>query len=106
MKLYYRSIEIINNNLDMINYLKFMQEYIHLKCLLFDDFQTLCLSFIKKPKIYEKDRFLNINSHGFKKLKDIITFLREKKEFGELDEKIYELLSDDIKAVICNNLFK
>ncbi len=104
MKLYNRSLEIINNNMDMINYLKFMQEYINLKCLLFDDIQSLCLSFFRKPKVYEKNRFLKINSHSYKKLKEIIQFFRETKDFEELDEKIYELLSEDVKTLIFNNI--
>jgi hypothetical protein len=104
MKLYRRSLDIINNNMDMVNYLKFMQEYIHLKCLFFDDMQSLSLSFIRRPKIYEKNRFLKINSHSYKKLREIILFYREKRQLSELDEKIYELLSDDVKKIIMNNL--
>jgi len=104
LKLYKKSLEIVNNNMDMINYLNFMQEFIHIKCLLFDDIQSLCLSFIRKPKIYEKNRFLKINSHSYKKLKEIILFFREKKELSALDEKIYDLLSDDVKKIISNNL--
>jgi len=103
MKLYNRSIDIINNNMDMINYLKFMQEYINLKCILFDDIQSLCLSFIRKPKVYEKNRFLKINSHSHKKLKEIILFFKEHNELGVLDEKIYDLLSDDVKNFISQN---
>jgi len=81
-----------------------MQEYINIKCLLFDDIQSLCLSFFRKPKVYEKNRFLKINSHSYKKLKEIIQFFRENKDFEELDEKIYELLSDDVKTLIFNNI--
>jgi hypothetical protein len=104
IKLYKRSVEIIANNMDMINYLKFMQEYIYLKCLLFDDFQSLCMSFVRKPKIYEKNRFLKINSNSYKKLKEIIISLRKKTDYGDLDEKIYDLISDEIKSLISNSV--
>jgi hypothetical protein len=100
MKLYSRSEEIINSNLDIVNYLKFMQEYIHLKCLLFNDVQTLCFSFMKKHKVYEKNRFLKINSKSYKKLKEIILFYRDNKDLSPMDNKIYELLSDDVKDLI------
>ena len=104
MNLYKRSTEIINNNMDMINYLKFMQEYVNLKCLLFDDFQSLCMSFVRKPKIYEKNQFLKINSHSYKKLKELILLIRNKKDCGDLDEKIYDLISDEIKTFISNSV--
>jgi hypothetical protein len=100
MKLYTKSLAIINNNMDMINYLNFMQEFIHIKCLLFDDIQSLCLDFIRKPKIYEKNRFLKIHSHSYKKLKEIISYFRQNKQLSEMDEKIYDLLSDDVKNLI------
>ncbi len=100
MKLYNRSLEIINNKMDMINYLKFVHEYIHVKCFLFEDLQSLCLGFIKKPKIFEKSRFVTINSKSHKQLKQIIQFFKEKKELSKKDLKIYELLSDEIKLMI------
>ncbi len=77
-----------------------MQEYIHLKCLLFNDVQSLCLSFMKKHKVYEKNRFLKINSKSYKKLKEIILFYRDNKDLSPMDSKIYELLSDDVKDLI------
>jgi len=100
IKLYNRSLEIINSKMDMINYLKFMQEYIHVKCFLFNDLQSLCLGFIKKPKIFEKSRFVTINSKSHKQLKEIIQFFKEKKDLSQKDMKIYDLLSDEIKMMI------
>jgi hypothetical protein len=102
LKLYRRSEEIINYNMDMINYLKFMQEYIHLKCLLFNDFQSLCLSFIRKPKVYEKNRFLKINSHSYKKLKELIIYVKSHKNIMK-NEKIFSLISEDVKNLILSN---
>ncbi len=104
MKLYQRSLEIVCNNMDIINYMKFIHEYIHLKCLLFTDFQSLCFSFIRKPNIYEKNRFLKINSQSHKKLKEIMVLIRDMKEFGDLDKKIFDLQSNDVKGFISNSI--
>ncbi len=100
MKLYNRSLEIIYNKMDMINYLKFVQEYIHVKCFLFNDLQSLCLGFLKKPKIFEKSRFVTINSKSHKQLKQIIQFFKEKSVLTKKDLQIYDLLSDEIKFLI------
>jgi len=100
LKLFNRSLEIINSKMDMINYLKFVQEYINVKCFLFDDLQSLCLDFIKKPKIFESNRFVIINAKAHKKLKEIIESFKKKKELTNHDLKIYDLLSDEIKLFI------
>jgi hypothetical protein len=100
VKLFNRSLEIVNNKMDMINYLKFVQEYINVKCFLFDELQSLSLDFIKKPKIFESNRFVIINAKAHKKLKEIIESFKSKKELTNNDLKIYDLLSDEIKLLI------
>jgi len=55
---------------------------------------------MKKHKVYEKNRFLKINSKSYKKLKEIILFYRDNKDLSPMDSKIYELLSDDVKDLI------
>jgi hypothetical protein len=100
MKIYQKASNIINNKMDMINYLKFMKEYIHVKCLLFNDVHSLCLSFIQKPKVYEKNRFVKINSQSHKKLKDIITYFNSKKSLSKKDKEMFDLLSREVKKMI------
>ena len=86
----------------MIYYLNFQQEYMHMKCLLFDDLQPLCLSFMRKPKVYDKNIFSKVNSKSTKKLKEIILFFKNKRELSQQDQKMYELLSEDVKSLIKN----
>jgi len=100
IKLYHKAIKIINYNMDMVNYLKFIQEYDLMKNLLFNDFQSVCFSFMRKPKIYEKISIPKMNYHLYKELKEIIIYLKENRFSGELDHKIYDLLSDDVKYFI------
>jgi hypothetical protein len=100
LKLFNRSLEIINSKMDMINYLKFVHEYIHVKCFLFDDLQSLCLGFIKKPKIFESNRFVTINAKSHKKLKEILKSFKIKNDLTQNDLKIYNLLSDEVKLLI------
>ena len=100
IKLYRKSQDIINSKMDMINYLKFLQEYNNVKCLQFNDVQSLCLGFTKKPKIYEKNIIIKINSKTYKNLKEIVAFFKYKKRLSEKDNKIYDLLAEDVKNLI------
>ena len=100
IKLYEKSIEIINNKMDVIDYLNFRQEYTHLKCLLFDDVHSLCLSYLYKPKVYEKNIMTKIFSKDDKKLSEIINFFKNKTDFSEKDKRIYNILSEDVKCLI------
>ena len=100
MKLFNKSQEIINTKMDMIHYLKNMQELINMKYLLFNDIHCLCLGFFKKPKIYEKNQFVKDYSRDYKKLAEIINYYEKKKNYTSIDLKIFDLLSDEIKSMI------
>jgi hypothetical protein len=100
MKLYDQSTEIINHNLDIVNYMKFNQEFIILKHLLLSEFQLKCFKFIRKPKTYEENEFLKIKSNDYNDLLNIFTVLKQKEEFSGIDKKVYELLSEDLKKIL------
>ena len=100
MKIYKICEEIFIRKMDMINYMKFIQEYTHVKCLLFNDIHSLCLSFIKKPKVYENNKFTKIESEDYKKVFDIINYFQSKNEKTKEDLLIFNLLSKTLKKII------
>ena len=100
MKIYKKCEEIIIREMDMINYLKFMQEYTHFKCILFNDIHSLCLSFMQKPKVYENNRFTKINSDNHKKVFDIFNHFKSKNQKSKEDLIIFEFLSKTLKKII------
>lgn len=103
MKMYEKSQNIINNKMDMINYLKFCEEHINIKCLLFNDIQSLCLNFSEKPKLYEKNRFNNIIDTEFESKKEIIDYYVNKSILPKIDKDIFDLLPQKIKDLIIKN---
>ena len=100
MKIYRKSLNIINDKMDMVKYLKFINEYIHLKCILFKDAHSLCLNFIKKPKVHEKNRFIKINSKMVKQVKEITDYFSNVKEMTAKDRRIYTLLNKNVQKMI------
>ena len=100
LKLFFKAEEIIKSKMDVINYLNILQEFNNTKCLLFDDVHSLCLSFFKKPKLFEKNISTKINSKNHSKLREIIKYFTEKKDISKKDETIFNLLSDDVKNFI------
>ena len=99
LKLFLKAEEMINNKMDVINFMKVNQEFNYVKSLLFDDVHSLCLSFFKKPKVLEKN-IIKINYKSHKKLKEIIKHFTEKKDLSKKDETILNLLSDEVKNFI------
>jgi hypothetical protein len=99
MKIYEKAQEIINEKLDILNYLKFCNEYLYLKCILLSDIQTLCFSYLESPKLYEKNKFNVIHSKDIKKISQIVAYFR-KNDLNPTDEKIFNLLSEYIKELI------
>ena len=74
-----------------------MQEYAQVKCILFNDIHSLCLSFIQKPKVYENNRFTKIQSNNHEKVYEIINHFKSKNEKSKEDLKIFELFSKTLK---------
>ena len=102
MKTLEKCEDIVIKKMDMISYLKFIQEYIHVKCILFEDVHSLCLSHIQKPKVYEDNRFVKVHSDEYIKAMDIISFFKSRNIMTKMDDKIYEILSKDLKKMIKN----
>jgi hypothetical protein len=100
MSLYRQAQDYINNKMDVINYLSFIKEYTHLKCLLFEDVPSMCLSFTQNPKLYEHSRFTKLNKDNKDMIEKIVKFYVSNKHPSEQEKKLYELLSDDIKEII------
>ena len=99
MKIYKKCEEIIIHEMDIINYLKFMQEYTHVKCILFNEIHSLCLGFIQKPKVYENNKFTMIKADNHIKIFDIINYFKSKNEKTKQDLIIFELLSNTLKKI-------
>jgi hypothetical protein len=107
IKMFRRSQEIVNKQMDVIDYLKFMNEYIFVKCLIFSYPQNLCLKFVEKPKLFERSRFIKLQDNsGNKSIKrkiDLIKYFRSQSQVTEKDKIFYEMVSQDIKTIIQNN---
>ena len=100
MKIYRKCEEIIIQEMDMMNYLKFINEFTHIKCILFNEIHSLCLSFMEKPKVYENNRFTKIKANNHKKVFDIFNHFKSKNEKTKEDIMIFELLSKSLKKMI------
>ncbi len=100
MSLYRKAQDYINNKMDVINYLSFIKEYTHLKCLLFDDIQSMCLSLTQNPKLYENTKFSKLNKDKNEMIEKVVKYYVANTHSTELEKKLYNILSDDIKEII------
>ena len=103
MKMYEKSQNIINNKMDLINYLKFFDEHINIKSLIFNEVQSLCLNFIEKPKLYEKNQYNSIINSDNQSVKVIADYYVNKSFLSKIDKDILELLSKNIRNLILKN---
>ena len=86
--------------MDVINYMKFINEFTHVKCILFNEIPSLCLSFMQKPKVYEKTRFTKIKGHDYEKAYEIINHFKFQNEKTKEDLVMFEFLSKTLKKMI------
>ena len=70
---YLNDKEIIIEKFDIVQYLKFYEDYISVKELLFDDMSNLCLTLRNRPKIYENNNFVNVHLRKTERLKKVLT---------------------------------
>ena len=103
MKMFEKSKSIINDKMDMINYLKFFEEHVNIKCLLFNDIRTTCLNFIEKPKLYENNRFNKIVNRDYEHINEIVDFYVKKPNLKRIDKQLFKLLPKNIQDIITNN---
>ena len=103
MKMFDKSQNIINDKMDMINYLKFFDEHINIKCLLFNEVQSLCLNFTEKPKLYVKNHYNDIMNSDYKSIKEITEYFVNKTFLPKTDKDIFDLLSKKIQNIIIKN---
>ena len=98
-QLYNKATEIVKKKLDITYYLKFIEEFIFIKELLFDDISNLCLTLRKRPKIYEMNNFVNVNLSKSERLKKVINyFIMDKNRIAK--NRFFEILDEDIKKII------
>ena len=100
MKMYDKSQTIINNKMDMINYLKFFEEHVNIKCLLFNDIQSLCLNFTKKQKLYEKNSFNKNINPDYENINEIVDYYVKNPILSKIDKDILELLPEKMQDFI------
>ena len=107
MKMFDKSQTIINNKMDMINYLRLHEEQINIKCLIFNDIQSICLNYTDRPKLYEKNHFNKIINPGHENINEIVDYYVKKSCLNKEDDDIFKLLSktiqDNIKRLKLNN---
>ncbi len=77
-----------------------MNEYLYLKGILLNEVQSLSLNYMEKPNLLYKSKFNYFFSKEEKKIAQIVNYFRNRKNFTNNDEEIYNLLSNDIKELI------
>ena len=96
---YAKARDIINEKLDISQYLKFVEEYVKLKEVLFDDVSNICLTLRIKPKINAHNNFMNIHLPKKERLERILTYyLMNKKEIE--DDRFFTILPENIQKLI------
>jgi hypothetical protein len=94
--------KIIEEKLDIHNYLKFINEYLYLKGILLNEVHSLSLNYMEKPNLLYKNKFNYLFIKEEKKIAQIVNYFRNKNNFTNNDEEIYNLLSNDLKELIKN----
>ena len=104
MNLFIRSQNIVVKKMDVVEYLKFVFEYVNLKFVLFNDMNALCLQFANKPKLINSKED-KLSKKKVEKIEEIVRhFTRKNGDLSGEENKLYEILSDDVKELI--NAFK
>ena len=104
MNLFIKSQNIIVKKMDVVEYLKFLFEYVNLKFVLFNDMNALCLQFANKPKLINSKED-KLSKKKVEKIEEIVRhFTRKNGDLSGEENKLYEILSDDVKELI--NAFK
>ena len=98
IELYSKAEKIIEEKLDILQYLKFFEEYVMLKQILLDEFSNLSLSLRNRPKLYENNNFVKVHLPKTERLKRLIE-LYAKNRNNYCDSKIFNILDDEIKIV-------
>ncbi len=101
MKLYENAQQYINNKMDVINYLSFIQEFMYLKCFMFDEITAICLGLTKNPKLYDYSKFHRLNKDNKETIEKIVKFyVINNQNLSQQEKKVYDILADDIKDLI------
>ena len=100
-KLYVKARDIINEKLDIVQYLKFFEEYIALKSILINEFSNLSLTLRNKPKLYEDNNFNNLHLSKIERLKKLINIYTVNR--NKNDSRFYDILDDQIKIALEKN---
>ena len=104
-QLFSKAREIVKKKIDITYYLKFIEEFIFIKELLFDDISNLCLTLRKRPKIYERNNFVTVNLSKSERLKKVINYFVMNQN-RITNNQFYEILDDNIKKIIKDFLYK
>ena len=99
-KLFEKAENIIRDKMDFMSYLEFMDEFSFLKSILLGHIHSLCLGYIEKPKLYEKNNFNLIFSSDEKKINEIVQYFRGLEKFTKRDEEFFNLISPYIKNLV------
>ena len=99
-KVFIKAKKLINNKLDIIQYLNFCNEYVYMKNILFDEIHALCLNNVEKPKFYEKTRFNQIYSNNILSVLRIVKHYQTLSTLKMRDKQLYVILSPEIKKMI------
>ena len=104
-QLYSKANEIIEEKLDIVGYLKFFEEYVLVKEILLDEFSNLCLTLRNRPKLFEKNNFVNVYSSKTERLKSLINHYTMKRNIFNDDSKIFKILDDQIQITLKTKFF-
>ena len=100
IKIYEKSKKIIIDKLDVVNYLKFYQEYSVMKTIIFNDITNLCLTLPKKPNLYENNSFSQIHLSKDERIKKVFDYFSLKDFYNSNDRKLLDVISQDVRKII------
>lgn len=104
MKLYYFSKKYLKDRLDITFYLKTLSTLDRIKLFLFNHYQNLCLDFIKKPNLHNKEELetldFDISQNHNKNANKVVDYFNEKIKTSQIEQhdlQLLQMLDDTIK---------
>jgi hypothetical protein len=94
----------LSDRLDVLHYLKTLENVDRLKTILFNQHQNLSFEFLKTPNLYNKDELeslhLDLNTNCDKNFNNLVGYYSQQMKNNEMtdtDEKLLNMINPDIK---------
>lgn len=100
VKIFNKSKKIIDKKIDVVNYLKFYQEYSIVKTIIFNDITNLCLTLAQKPNLYESNSFNRMHLTKHERVKKLFDYFSQKDFYSANDRKLLDIILNEVKQII------